>query len=48
MVITGGEPLLGRQRVWPELLELGKQLGLKNVTFETNGTQKLREDFVEY
>ena len=48
LVITGGEPLLGWQRVWPELLELGKELGLKNVTFETNGTQKLREDFIEY
>jgi 7-carboxy-7-deazaguanine synthase len=39
LVITGGEPLLGWQRVWPELLTLCQQNGLKNVTFETNGTQ---------
>ena len=48
LVITGGEPLLGWQRVWPELLELGKQLGLKNVTFETNTTQPLHKDFEDY
>ena len=48
LVITGGEPLLGWQRVWPELLELGKQIGLKNVTFETNGTQNLQEQFIDY
>ena len=39
LVITGGEPLLGWQRVWPELLTKCQQNGLKNVTFETNGTQ---------
>ena len=48
LVITGGEPLLGWQRVWPELLELGRKIGLKNVTFETNGTQNLQEQFIEY
>jgi len=48
LVITGGEPLLGWQRVWPELLELGKQIGLKNVTFETNGTQNLQQQFMDY
>ena len=48
LVITGGEPLLGWQRVWPELLELGRQIGLKNVTFETNGTQNLQQQFMDY
>ena len=48
LVITGGEPLLGWQRVWPELLELGRSIGLKNITFETNGTQNLQEQFIEY
>ena len=48
LVITGGEPLLGWQRVWPELLELGRKIGLKNVTFETNGTQNLQQQFMDY
>ena len=48
LVITGGEPLLGWQRVWPELLELGRSIGLMNITFETNGTQNLQEQFIEY
>lgn len=48
LVITGGEPLLGWQRAWPELLELCKEVGLKNVTYETNGTQNLQEQFIEY
>jgi len=48
LVITGGEPLLGWQRVWPELLELGRKKGLKNVTIETNGTQNLQQQFIDY
>lgn len=48
LVITGGEPLLGWQRVWPELLERCKEVGLKNVTFETNGTQNLQQQFIDY
>lgn len=48
LVITGGEPLLGWQRAYPELIELGRAHGLKNITFETNGTQKLTADFREY
>ena len=39
---------MGWQRVWPELLELGRSIGLKNVTFETNGTQSLQDQFIEY
>lgn len=48
LVITGGEPLLGWQRVWPELLEKCKEVGLKNVTYETNGTQNLQQQFIDY
>ena len=48
LVITGGEPLLGWQRVWPALLDMCRKVGLKNVTFETNGTQKVKSDLVNY
>lgn len=45
LVITGGEPLLGWQRAYPELIESCMDNGLQNITFETNGTQPLSEDF---
>lgn len=48
LVITGGEPLLGWQRAYPELLSHPKMSGLKEITFETNGTQKLTPEFKEY
>jgi organic radical activating enzyme len=48
LVITGGEPLLGWQRAYPELLSHPKMAGLKEITFETNGTQKLTEEFKDY
>jgi len=48
LVITGGEPLLGWQRFWQELLEHPRMEDLKNVTFETNATQELRRDFANY
>ena len=48
LVITGGEPLLGWQRAYPDLLEHPKMFGLKEITFETNGTQPLTEDFKNY
>jgi organic radical activating enzyme len=48
LVITGGEPLLGWQKVYPEMLEAIEMRDLKNITFETNGTQELSEDFVKY
>jgi len=48
LVITGGEPLLGWQRSYPGLLNDPKMSKLKELTFETNGTQKLTEDFKEY
>jgi 7-carboxy-7-deazaguanine synthase len=45
LVITGGEPLLGWQRSYPDLLNHPKMAGLKEITFETNGTQKLTDEF---
>jgi 7-carboxy-7-deazaguanine synthase len=45
LVITGGEPLLGWQRVYPELITACQEKGLVNLTFETNGTQELTEEF---
>jgi len=48
LVITGGEPLLGWQRAYQELLEHPRMKDLKNITFETNGTQKLHEDFKQW
>jgi len=43
LVITGGEPLLGWQRAYPDLLSHEKMRSLKEITFETNGTQVLGE-----
>lgn len=48
LVITGGEPLLGWQRAYPALLDHPKMQGLKEVTFETNGTQELTSEFYDY
>ena len=48
LVITGGEPLLGWQRAYPELLENPNMQALAELTFETNGTQKLDPAFYEY
>ena len=48
LVITGGEPLLGWQRAYSELLSHPDMYNLKNITFETNGTQELHEDFAKY
>ena len=45
LVITGGEPLLGWQRAYSELLSHPGMADLKNITFETNGTQALHKDF---
>ena len=48
LVITGGEPLLGWQKQFPLLLSHESMKDLKEITFETNGTQKLRPEFVDY
>ena len=49
IVITGGEPLLGWQRAYPDLLEHKKtKHHLTEITFETNGTQALTPEFETY
>lgn len=48
LVITGGEPLLGWQRAYPELLLKCVEKGITNITFETNGTQKLTSEFYNW
>tara|TARA_A100001011_G_C14294469_1_gene837787 strand:- start:1494 stop:2393 length:900 start_codon:yes stop_codon:yes gene_type:complete len=48
LIMTGGEPLLAWQRLYIELFDHPRMRDLKNVTFETNTTQKLRDDFIDY
>ena len=48
LVITGGEPLLGWQRSYIDLLSHPKMAALKELTFETNGTQPLTQEFQDY
>jgi organic radical activating enzyme len=48
LVITGGEPLLGWQRAYPDLLDHPYMKSLTEITFETNGTQALTPEFKEY
>jgi 7-carboxy-7-deazaguanine synthase len=48
LVITGGEPLLGWQRTYPDLLNHPRMRKLKEITFETNGTQELDPKFADY
>lgn len=48
LVITGGEPLLGWQRSYPDLLMHPMMQSLKELTFETNGTQPISGDFEKF
>jgi len=48
LVITGGEPLLGWQRSYEDLLNHPRMKKLKEITFETNGTQELTKEFKHY
>lgn len=48
LIITGGEPLLAWQRLYTQLFEHPGMKDLKNVTFETNTTQTLHNDFKHY
>jgi organic radical activating enzyme len=48
LVITGGEPLLGYQQLYPTLIEYCRNKGLRNLTFETNGSQELYPEVYEY
>lgn len=45
VILTGGEPLLGWQKVWPKVFHaLANHLEMREITFETNGTQPLRAE----
>lgn len=50
MILTGGEPLLGWQKAYPALFDeiYNRNLGLTDLTFETNGTQFLNEELYSY
>lgn len=50
LIITGGEPLLGWQKSYPDLLNaiIENGMELTHLTFETNGTQALSTEFKEY
>jgi 7-carboxy-7-deazaguanine synthase len=48
LVITGGEPLLGWQREYADLLSQPGMEDLRNITFETNGTQPLYQELIDY
>jgi organic radical activating enzyme len=48
LVITGGEPLLGYQQLYPELLDRCRHAGLRDLTFETNGSQELYPEVQQY
>ena len=48
LVITGGEPLLGWQRAYVDLLSHPKMQALQELTFETNGTQPLTQELQDY
>jgi len=50
LIITGGEPLLGWQKSYPDLIDeiINRKMGLTDITFETNGTQALHPDLFNY
>ena len=48
LIMTGGEPLLAWQRLYVDLFEHPRMQDLKNVTFETNSTQLLHDNFRDY
>jgi 7-carboxy-7-deazaguanine synthase len=47
-ILTGGEPLLAWQDFYPSLLMQPEMYPLSELTFETNGTQKLHGSLTEY
>jgi organic radical activating enzyme len=47
-IITGGEPLLAYQQLYPTLLDLLKKKGLRDLTIETNGSQALYGQVRDY
>jgi 7-carboxy-7-deazaguanine synthase len=50
LILTGGEPLLGWQKSYTALLEeiAERNMELSHITFETNGTQLLKDEFIDW
>jgi organic radical activating enzyme len=50
LILTGGEPLLGWQRSYIDLFTeiANRDMNLTHITFETNGTQELKPELVEW
>lgn len=48
LIFTGGEPLLGWQDRYSELLAQPNMQSLQNITFETNTTQLVRDNLYNY
>lgn len=50
LILTGGEPLLGWQRSYVDLLEeiRRRDMNLTHITFETNGTQEIKDELIQY
>ncbi len=46
LVVTGGEPLLAWQKLYPDLFAHTQVASFSNITFETNATQILSDDFI--
>ena len=47
-IITGGEPFLAYQQLYPTLLDLLRKKGLRDLTIETNGSQELYPEVRDY
>lgn len=48
LCITGGEPLLGWQKAYVELLQQPPLAGLEHLTFETNGSKMVQDVLIDY
>jgi 7-carboxy-7-deazaguanine synthase len=50
LILTGGEPLLGWQKTYIDLLEeiRKRDMNLSHITFETNGTQEIKRELADY
>ena len=50
LIITGGEPLLGWQRSYIDLFEelFKRNMNLTHITFETNGTQFIKQELIDW
>ena len=48
LCITGGEPFLGWQKSYIELLQQEQLKGLKHITFETNGSKTVQYNLIKH